>query len=95
MTEIELSELTRQELLELLLVQDQKQKQLEKQITEMTERIYILEQCFNFKDKLIVELEGYLDENDEQIAALKKSISEKDSQIERLSAGIAEKNRQI
>ena len=95
MTEKEFSELTRQELLELLLVQDQKQKQLEEQITEMTERIYILEQCFNFKDRLIVELEGYLDENDEQIAALKKSLSEKDIQIERLSASLAEKDRQI
>ncbi len=95
MTEKELSELTRQELLELLLVQGQKQKQLEEQITEMTEQIYILEQCFNVKDRLIVELEGYLDENDEQIAALKKSLSEKDNQIERLSASLAEKDRQI
>lgn len=95
MTEKELSDLTRQELLDLLLVQGQKQKQLEEQITEMTERIYILERCFNFKDRLIVELEGYLDENDEQIAALKKSLSEKDIQIERMSAGLAEKDGQI
>ncbi|MDE7258721.1 MAG: hypothetical protein K2N77_05730 [Lachnospiraceae bacterium] len=95
MTEKELSELTRQELLEILLVQGQKQRQLEEQITEMTEQIYILEQCFNAKDRLIVELEGYLDENDEQIAALKKSLSEKDSQIERLSTGLAEKDRHI
>ncbi len=95
MTEKELSELTRQELLDLLLVQGQKQKQLEEQIAEMTEQIYILEQCYNAKDMLIVELEGYLDENDEQIAALKNSLSEKDSQIERLSASLAEKDRPI
>ncbi|MBD5484878.1 MAG: hypothetical protein HDR18_05050 [Lachnospiraceae bacterium] len=86
MMEKELSELTRQELLELLLLQGQKQRQLEEQIAEMTEQIYILEQCFNTKDRLIVELEGYLDENDEQIAALKKNLSEKDSQIERMNA---------
>ena len=86
--EKEFSKLTRQELLERLLLQGQKQRQLEEQIAEMTEQIYILEQCFNVKDRLIVELEGYLDENDEQIAALKKSLSEKDNQIERLSASL-------
>lgn len=86
MTEKEFSKLTRQELLELLLLQGQKQRQLEEQIAEMTEQIYILEQCFNTKDRLIVELEGYLDENDEQIAALKKILSEKNSQIERMNA---------
>lgn len=99
MIENEFSELTRHELLELVLTQAREQKQLEERMAKMTDQMHelrrdreYLEQILNMKDRQIIEMEGYLDESDEQIETLKECLDEKNRQIEKLKACLDEKN---